>query len=128
MDKNQYSTLMRFAHGAVTKEAAIGFFVCLIFDKELFKTNQDLRNFAETVFNIHFLPYAARSRTLMCAKICRIFNGKEQKDFINYGLSTRRYFESVFAETIHSSPSKKGSTALSNMDIWMSGILKKEVK
>ena len=128
MDKNQYSTLMRFTHGAVTKEAAIGFFVCLIFDKELFKTNQDLRNFAETVFNINFLPYAARSRTLMCAKICRFFNEKDQKDFTFYGISTRRYFENIFAETTQSSNGKKGGTALSNMDIWMSGILKKEAK
>lgn len=128
MDKNQYSTLMRFTHGAVTKEAAIGFFVCLIFDRELFKTNNDLRNFAETVFNINFLPYAARSRTLMCAKICRIFNDKDQKELTIYGVLARRYFENIFAETAHSSTGKKGSTALSNMDIWMSGILKKEAK
>lgn len=128
MDKTQYNTLMRFAHGAVTKEAAIGFFVCLIFDKELFKTNQELRNFAETVLNINFLPYAARSRTLMCAKICRFFNEKEQKDMNFYGVSTRLYFEKIFADTIYSSPGKKGSTALANMDMWMSGILRKEVK
>ncbi|EKN4847062.1 hypothetical protein ACONXG_000577 [Yersinia enterocolitica] len=126
MDKNQLNTLMRFAHGTVTKEAAIGFFIGLILDKDLFKLNQNVSAFSEDVFRIHFLPYAVRSRTLMCAKICRHLIDKDQKELAHYGASTRVYFEKVLREKYQNQITKKNNTALSNMELWVSGILKKD--
>lgn len=128
MNKEQYNTLARFAHGGVTKESAIGIFVTILLDKELLKTNSDVKTFVEHVFHIPILPYVARSRTLICAKICRFLITKEKKEINNFGAITLTYFERVFAAEDNSSNSKKKNTALSNMDLWISRMLKKDDK
>lgn len=55
----------------VSIESFIGNLVLLIFSKELFKYNFEVSDFIFKAFNIKFLPYAIRSRTLMNAKLCR---------------------------------------------------------
>lgn len=125
MDKEQYSTLTRFAHGGVTKESAIGLFVTIVLDKELLKTNQDVKDFVESVFNITLLPYITRSRTLICAKMCRFLVNKDRKEINYFGIMTRSYFENIFSKEYELQSNKKRSTALSNMELWVSRMLKK---
>ncbi|WP_078351819.1 hypothetical protein [Salmonella enterica] len=123
MDKEQYNTLFRFAHGGVTKESAIGLFVTILLDKDLLKSNHDVKDFVESVFSIALLPYVVRSRTLICAKICRFLVSRERKEINNYGVMARSYFENIFSEDLQGH--KKRNTALSNMDLWVSRMLKK---
>lgn len=125
MDKEQYNTLFRFAHGGVTKESAIGLFVTILLDKDLLKSNHDVKDFVESVFSIALLPYVVRSRTLICAKICRFLVSRERKEINNYGVMARSYFENIFFKEEDLQGHKKRNTALSNMDLWVSRMLKK---
>ncbi|MCW0941920.1 hypothetical protein RZ024_11965 [Citrobacter freundii] len=125
MDKEQYNTLLRFAHGGVTKESAIGLFVTIILDRDLLKSNHDVKNFVENVFSIVLLPYVVRSRTLVCAKICRLLVSRERKEINNYGIMARSYFENIISIEDDLQGHKKRNTALSNMDLWVTRMLKK---
>lgn len=125
MDKEQYNTLLRFAHGGVTKESAIGLFVTIILDRDLLKSNHDVKNFVENVFSIVLLPYVVRSRTLVCAKICRLLVSRERKEINNYGIMARSYFENIISIEEDLQGHKKRNTALSNMDLWVTRMLKK---
>lgn len=54
----------------------IGLNVAILYSKELFKRNSDISEFLNEVYNINFLPYVMRSRTLIVARITRELNNK----------------------------------------------------
>ncbi|EAO3054516.1 hypothetical protein GBG60_23835, partial [Salmonella enterica] len=91
----------------------------------LLKSNHDVKDFVESVFSIALLPYVVRSRTLICAKICRFLVSRERKEINNYGVMARSYFENIFSKEEDLQGHKKRNTALSNMDLWVSRMLKK---
>lgn len=116
-------------HPNVSKMTFMGTIIYLVMNKELFKKNSEVNDFIAIVFNINMPIYATRSRTLMVAKICRVIVGFNDKEIIKMAKSTNTYISEVFnseVSTKTSSVSKNKNNALSNMNMWIDGILNKD--
>lgn len=55
----------------------LGLNAALLYSKNHFKKNEDISYFLKEVYNIDFLPYVMRSRTLIVARITRELNNKD---------------------------------------------------
>ncbi|CAI1523037.1 hypothetical protein [Serratia fonticola] len=126
---NTMQMFIRFKQGNIAKESFLGLVVTLMLSKEIFKNNSDVASYAKEVFNIHFLPYAVRSRTLMVAKLCRVIINYNEITVKKISIKTYQYINEHFViedeNRIISSKNYK-TNALDNMDKWIGGILKKK--
>ncbi|WP_313140278.1 hypothetical protein [Leclercia sp.] len=115
-----------------SKDNFIGLIVCILLNKDIFSYNQEVSKFIKLSFDLNLPLYAVRSRTLMVAKICRYlfkFNEKEIER-----LRTKVYINltTALADKLNSSTNLDGKSknnkndALSNMNKWIGGILKKD--
>ncbi|MEK4193303.1 hypothetical protein [Paenibacillus sp. FSL L8-0323] len=56
-----------------------GVTVALLYSKSNFNKNQDIERFLKSVFDVNFLPYVMRSRTLIVARITRDLNQMDEE-------------------------------------------------
>lgn len=57
----------------------IGIIAELVLSKELFKKNDDLSEFVEGIFEVEFLEYLFRSRTLLLSRIIRLVETADKR-------------------------------------------------
>ncbi|AOM39689.1 hypothetical protein [Xenorhabdus hominickii] len=121
--------IKKLKHGNVNKEFFLGLVITLILSKEIFKKNSEVALYLDNVFKVVFLPYTVRSRTLISAKISRVIIELSNKEIENLSSLTVNYIINNHELKNEKKPvaknNKKGN-ALSNMDKWIEGILKKE--
>ncbi|EAV3687781.1 hypothetical protein E2W85_11795 [Salmonella enterica] len=129
---DNYSTLNNIIHlyrnQKVSKETFIGAIVCLLLDKQTFKTNSEVGEFINLIFNIQMPSYTLRSRTLMVARICRIINDMDTKGIEKSSNTTYKFLKTIMLHELNqnSKVAGTGRDSLSNLDKWISGILKKD--
>lgn len=132
MDKINFEMMYRLKNKTHSKEYVIGFLISTILHKNLFSTNEQVSRFIELVFGLTLLPYAVRSRTIMCAKISRILVSCDGKQVSEYGEKSANYIiEAIKSiDNNHSLEIKKKrkstKNATTNLDLWVTGILNKE--
>lgn len=124
--------LKQFKTKRFSKENFIGLIVCILLNKDIFSYNHEVSKFIKLSFDLQLPLYAVRSRTLMVAKICRHlvnFNEKEidrlnNKIYTNLTLALAEKFNLSNYSDDKSKNIK--NDALSNMNKWIDGILKKD--
>ena len=116
-------------HPNVSKGTFLGTIVYLLMNKELFKKNSDVNDFIATVFSIAMPVYATRSRTLMVAKICRVIVDYNDEQIKKSSNNACNYINSIFKSKVNiktPSVNKNKNNALTNMNMWIDGILNKD--
>ncbi|MFE8152949.1 hypothetical protein RBA63_13855 [Brenneria goodwinii] len=127
MDKNLKKSINRAYHMVYSKDSFLGLTIMLIFSKELFPTNKTVSEFIYRIFDLEFLNYALRSRTLMVAKLARKINDmnedelKKRYDALLFDL--RSTIELTEGIDVKRSNTKK-KNAINNLNKWFS--MKKE--
>ncbi|MCB5311956.1 hypothetical protein [Yersinia intermedia] len=130
--KSINSILLQFKNKKVSRETFIGIIVSLILNKELFKTNQDVVKFTSLAFDLNFPMYITRSRTLMVARICRVLFNSDEKSIEKFSNMTSIYLNNILSQqselNLNTADKYKNTRndALSNMNKWIGGILKKD--
>lgn len=130
--KSINSILLQFKNKKVSRETFIGIIVSLILNKELFKTNQDVVKFTNLAFDLNFPMYITRSRTLMVARICRVLFNSDEKSIEKLSNMTSTYLNDILSQqselNLNTADKYKNTRndALSNMNKWIGGILKKD--
>lgn len=125
-------TLYRMKHNTSSKEYVTGFFVSVILHKDVFTSNEQVSHFLKMVLKLQLLPYATRSRTLMCAKACRTLVASDHNEISAYGASAAFYIQELLNFTENekrignAQKNRKQKNALDNMDRWVTGILNKD--
>ncbi|WP_426448170.1 hypothetical protein [Siccibacter colletis] len=126
------SILKHFLSRRVDKENLIGLIVTILLNKTFFSTNYEVSKFIKLTFNLEMPKYVVRSRTLMVAKICRhlvAINDKEVEllKSIIYSNLVMVLSEQYSLEWHYDDKIKTvKNDALSNMNKWIGGILKKD--
>ncbi|WP_312284488.1 hypothetical protein [Yokenella regensburgei] len=129
---DNYNTLNNIIHlyrnQKVSKETFIGAIVCLLLDKQTFKSNNEVGEFINLILNIQIPTYMVRSRTLMVARVCRIINGLDTKNIEKLSNTTYRFLKTIMLHELNqkSKVAGTGRDSLSNLDKWITGILKKD--
>ncbi len=130
--KQQIDIIHKLRFGNTTKESLIGGVTCLVLSKNLFKLNAEVYKFIFNIFNIKFLPYAIRSRTLMLAKTCRIMVNLDSQEVKAASIRIYEYIMTellpeqvdmneditIYPEMVNKKKIKNGN-ALKNMNIWL---------
>lgn len=100
----------------------IGTVTLLIYSKEVFTNNKDIVPFLKEVFNISYLPYIIKSRTLICAKLGRELYIMDKKEIKTINSNLLNYFE-INSKNNPLSPEKKKQKKNSNdkLDTWLKG-------
>lgn len=125
MDKQLLKAINRTRHMPIAKDHSLGLIPMLILSKEIFVSNNDVFNFLTNVFDIKILPYASRSRTLMCAKTCRHINELNEDAFKD---SMRKFsnfisfidFEFLLGTNDEVNTKARKQNAIYNMNKWIS--------
>lgn len=106
-----------------------GITIALLYSKELFKRNQDLTSILKRVFNVDYLPYVMRSRTLIAARITKELTIKNELELENIKKSLLQYLheQSSVEPTVSSSPDmnkkpRKKKDANEKMKTWLEGL------
>ncbi len=116
-------------HMPMIKENFLGLVIMLILSKDIFSSNIAVSEFITKTFKISFLNYAIRSRTLMCAKICRHIN---ELDDATLKLAYVQFIQNVSlldvettnAPTSNQKTNSKGKHAIRNLNKWINVIKK----
>lgn len=100
----------------------IGTVTLLIYSKEVFKNNKDIVPFLEKVFNISYLPYVIKSRTLICAKIGRELHIMDKNDIKHINSNLLNYFQlDTFNNKLSPEKKKQHKNANDKLDTWLKG-------
>ncbi|HHS9650004.1 TPA: hypothetical protein ACTW3N_003527 [Klebsiella oxytoca] len=131
MNKQLLKALNKANYMPMTKENFIGLVVMLILSKDVFSSNLAVSEFISKTFKISFLNYAVRSRTLMCAKICRYINELNEHDvkkshmhFLNNINKLDIYISDTNKASLKSA--SKNKHAIRNLNIWINANKKDE--
>lgn len=101
----------------------IGLNSLLIYSKDIFTKNEEVDEYIKKVFDINFLPYVVRSRTLIFARISKeIFHyDEEQRSSIMENMI--QYFQDdLSTNTSDGNGHAKRKNANENMKKWMRGL------
>lgn len=131
MDKQIAKALNKAFHMPMPKENMIGLVVMLVYSKDVFRTNIDVSIFLKKVFDISFLTYAIRSRTLMCAKICRHINNLNEDQFKQALFQFLATLSQIRDDDLYLSDKDyksniKSKNAYNNMHKWLTGNKKED--
>lgn len=124
MNKQLIRAINKAHHMPMAKENFLGLVIMLILSKDVFRSNFDVAEFINKTFKISFLKYAVRSRTLMCAKICRHINELSEDDvkmtYMHF-LNNINTLVIKFDDEIKSShkSTSKNKHAIRNLNIWI---------
>lgn len=131
MNKQLIRALNKANNMPMTKENFLGLVIMLILSKDVFRTNLDVGEFINKTFKISFLNYVIRSRTLMCAKICRHINELDDNDVKlahAHFLNNINTLDISFNDANKASQkiSSKNKHAIRNLNIWINAIKKEK--
>ncbi|QNF28529.1 hypothetical protein [Metabacillus elymi] len=106
------------------KNYTIGTITLLIYSTEIFKNNKDIIPFLDAVFNVSYLPYVIKSRTLICAKLARELYNKEENEIRIINKNLLNYFElnSQNETTNNVNKKKQKKNANEKLDSWLKGL------
>ncbi|MBT2680065.1 hypothetical protein J7E38_13705 [Bacillus sp. ISL-35] len=101
----------------------MGVSVALLYSKNLFKKNQDISSFLKRVFNIDFLPYVMKSRTLIVARITKELNHKSDKELDDIRQKIIEYFaEEQEKNELEPKKTTKKKNANDKLKMWLEGL------
>lgn len=123
MDKNLKKSINKAYHAGYSKDSFLGLVIMLLFSKELLPTNKHVADFINKYFNVEFLSYAIRSRTLMSAKLSRVIIGMtddELKKCHAFLLLALRNDVAILDEVDIKKSSSKKKHAINNLNKWFS--------
>ncbi|AKC68090.1 hypothetical protein VT48_06115 [Bacillus altitudinis] len=112
--------LNRLLYESVDSIEVLGISIALIYSKEIFKKNEDLKNFLVKVFDLQFLPYVMKSRTLIAARVSRTLVKLNEEEIHKIKLKILDYFKSD--EESDKVKSSKRNTANEKMKKWLEGL------
>ncbi|MEQ5274824.1 hypothetical protein [Proteus terrae] len=127
MDNNLKKSINKAYHSTYSKDSFLGLTIMLLFSKEFLPTNKHVADFVKKFFNVEFLSYAIRSRTLMSAKLSRIIidmTDDELKKCHAFLLLTLRSNIEILEEVDIKKYKNKKKHAINNLNKWFS--MKKE--
>lgn len=116
-----------------SKEEFIGLLTIAIYSKEIFVKNEDASKFIKEIFDLSFLDYVVRSRTLLCARLSRrlvMMDKKEMKKSVSlvaHYFSTNQYVHFWDPDDIFSYKNKR-SDANKDVNTWIKALLRKDKK
>ncbi|PSB69493.1 hypothetical protein C6345_01825 [Bacillus sp. LNXM12-2] len=112
--------LNRLLYESVDSIEVLGISIALIYSKEIFKKNEDLKNFLIKVFDLQFLPYVMKSRTLIAARVSRTLVKLNDEEIHKIKLKILEYFKSD--QESDKVKSSKRNTANEKMKKWLEGL------
>ncbi|MCW1837395.1 hypothetical protein [Bacillus xiamenensis] len=112
--------LNRLLYESVDSIDVLGISIALIYSKEIFKKNEDLKNFLIKVFDLQFLPYVMKSRTLIAARVSRTLVKLNDEEIHKIKLKILEYFKSD--QESDKVKSSKRNTANEKMKKWLEGL------
>lgn len=115
MDRNELQQKINTIKNEKSKEYLIGTLSSLVFSKELFSRNSDIEPFIYDVFDIKYLSYVFRSRTLLFARLTKDVILNEDIDYIDISKKCSLFFEIETKNTIKNKTTK-------NISKWVQGI------
>lgn len=108
----------------------IGVTAKILLSKQIFNKNIELTIFIKEIFDISFLPYVIKSRTLIMARVIKHINQLDNKEITTLTTKMRDYLIKLEIENSDNIKEKKEkvvknkkNNALDFMDKWISGIL-----
>lgn len=116
-----------------SKEEFIGLLTIAIYSKEIFVKNEDAGKFVKEIFDLNFLEYVVRSRTLLCARLSRRLVKMDKKEMkkcvslVAHYFSTNQYIHFWDPDDIFSYKSKR-SDANKDVNTWIKALLRKDKK
>lgn len=127
-NENLSNIFQLYRDDKISRESFIGLIVCLLLDKNVFLKNSDVGEFISSTFDIDLPFYTLRSRTLMVSRVCRLLSSVDKKSLDGYSDKTYGFIKKFyFHQELNTTPSSKNKST-SNMNKWIQGILKKDVK
>lgn len=128
MKKNIITDIIKAnENNPITKDKFIGIVVMLTLSRDFFNSNTSVSSFLNEVFGLHFLNYAVRSRTLMCAKTSRYINDLSEGELEKSIYKMKKVimchtdkFNIEKNEIIAKQKMHKKKSAFDNMNKWMS--------
>lgn len=99
----------------------MGINVALLYSKEYFKKNEDISAFLKTVYNIDFLPYVMKSRTLIVARITKELNNKEEPELKLIRKKIIDFLNLEQRNSTYKKPSKKKDSN-EKLKTWLEGL------
>ncbi|SIS97950.1 hypothetical protein [Salimicrobium salexigens] len=102
----------------------IGLNCIIILSKEIFKKNEDLKNYTDNVFQDIFLPYLFKSRTLLIARTTRNVYRYDETEKAKFVERIYDFFEDDFE--VKESKKKSYNKANENMRKWMRALDKND--
>ncbi len=131
MNKQLLKALNRSSNMPIAKENFLGLVIMMVLSKDVFSSNFAVSEFINKTFRISFLNYIVRSRTLMCAKLCRHINGLSENDM---KITYMDFLNNINTLTIDtngdnkptSKSTSKNKHAIRNLNIWFNANKKDE--
>lgn len=103
----------------------IGVVTLIIYSKEAFKRNKDIEPFLNDVFNISFLSYVFKSRTLICARVGRNLSEIDEMELEIIKKNMLKYFhenlDQIQNKTVIQKKKRKKKNANDKLDTWLKG-------
>lgn len=99
----------------------MGINVALLYSKNFFKKNEEISSFLKIVYNINFLPYVMKSRTLIVARITKELNTKDETEIKEIRRRIIDYLNKDKESTEIKKSSKK-KDANEKLKTWLEGI------
>ncbi|MFV3012081.1 hypothetical protein ACLD43_06215 [Clostridium botulinum] len=101
----------------------IGINALIILDKTIFKNNADTIDYIKYVFNITFMDYVIRSRTLINARLSKKIFSSDEEQLIIICTKILDFFEENKKDNLQIKKKvTKQSNANKNMQKWIRGI------
>lgn len=131
MNKQLLKALNKANNMPMAKENFLGLIIMLILSKDIFRSNLAVSEFINKTFRISFLNYAIRSRTLMCAKICKHINELDEKNLKTVYMHFLNNINSADIllsdeNKLNQKSTSKNKHAIRNLNIWINANKKDE--
>jgi len=97
-------------------EMVIGTNLTIIYSKVIFKKNSDIENYLKEVFEMTYLPYVMKSRSLIGSRLTRIIYNYDKEKL---SIMLKKLFDYFDFNLENKSQSEKGKTSISK---WIQGI------
>lgn len=127
IDKNILKSLIYKKFNS--KQELIGLITIALYSKEIFPKNSDAHIFINEVFNISYLDYVVRSRTLLCARLSRSLVAMDENKLEKIAKKLSTFFSINYSiskenQVVNTNKGYKGN-ANQDVDKWIQGLLGK---
>jgi hypothetical protein len=99
----------------------MGLNVAILYSRNYFVKNQDINSFLQEVYEIEFLPYVMKSRTLIVARITKEINKKSPEELKSIRNKMVNYLNRDSIKEDNKKNSKK-KDANEKMKSWLEGL------